>query len=378
MPMSGGVLNVSANPNTFIYSSNSGTQNVKETTYHNLTFSNSAARNVPNITVNGNFLRSGGGIVASSSTWTFETANAATFSPVGSVSFPNIVVNKAGGSLTLTPSAISQTTTMLSLTVGAGSLAFGSSFTTTLTLTDNLSGAGTLDMSSIAGHTLNLGGATNVIQNYLAPAATGSSTVNYNRPGDQTMFASVNYRNVGITGNGDKSLTGALAVDGVLNLAAASGKIILGSSNLKIKPAGSITGTFSASRMIVTDGSGLLFKEVTTANPFAAGPTSFVFPVGSNNVYTPYTITTISATYTGVAYVAVRAIPLRQPNVPYYNNALIRYWDVVTANLTISSASVACLYVNTPGEVVGSNALYVPRVWNGTALIAPPGASGPA
>ena len=378
IPMSGGVLNVSANPNTFIYSSTTGTQNVKETTYHNLTFSGNAARNVPNITVNGNFLRSAGGIVASSSTWTFETANAATFSPVGSVSFPNIVVNKAGGSLTLTPSAISQTTTMLSLTVGAGSLVFGSAFTTTLTLTDNLSGAGTLDMSGLAGHTLNLGGATNVIQNYLAPAATGSSTVNYNRAGDQTMFASVNYRNVGITNNGDKSLTGALAVDGVLNLAAASGKIILGSSNLKIKPAGSITGTFSASRMIVTDGSGLLFKEVTNANPFLPGPTSFVFPVGSNNVYTPYTITTISATYTGVAYVAVRAIPLRQPNVPYYNNALVRYWDVATANITISSASIACLYVNTPGEVVGSNALYVPRVWNGTALIAPPGASGPA
>jgi hypothetical protein len=373
-PMAGGVLDVASLPNTFTYASGSGTQNVKETSYFNLTFSNGATRSVPNITINGNFTRSGGAITSPATTWTFETSNAASFTTSGSFTFPNIVINKPGGSLTLAPSAAGQTTTFLSLTVGSGSLILGNAFTTTLTITEDLAGAGSLDLSGIAGHVLNLGGANNAIQTFLTPAGTGSATVNYNRAGNQTIFASANYRNIGITGNGDKSLSGAISVDGTLNLAAASGRVILGSTNLKIKPAGSITSVaFSASRMISTDGTGAVVKEVTTANPFSG---SFVFPIGSNNVYTPYTITSISATYTGVAYVSVRAVPQRQPNVPYYNNALIRYWDIESANMAISSASVAFLYVNTPGEVVGSNTLYVPRVWNGTSLAVPPSPSG--
>ena len=386
VPMAGGVFTVNANPNTVTYSATGGTQVVKEATYHHLAFSGNATRSVPNITINGNFARLAGAISSPNFTWSFETSNVSSMSLSASgISLPNIVISKAGGSLTLVPAGAGQNSTFLSLSIGAGSFILGSAFTTTLNVTENLSGLGTLDLSAISGHTLNLGGQTNSIQTFLCPAGSGSCTVNYNRAGDQTIFSSSNYRNLGITGNGDKTLNGGIAIDGTLNMSATTGRIILGSSNLKLKPGATITpvaniasvGIFSASRMIVTDGSGAVLKEVTTAQPFAAGPPSFFFPIGSNNFYSPYQITSITATYTGVAYVSVKAVPVRQPNVPYFNNSLIKYWDVETTGLSGITATVAFQYVN-PGEVIGSNALYVPRVWNGTALIAPPSPSGNA
>ncbi len=377
-PMSGGVLDATASPNTFVYSSTSGTQSIKETTYHHLSFTGGATHSVPNITVNGNFTRTTSPISSPNFTWTFETSNASTINLNGSgISLPNIVINKAGGSITFVPSAAAQSNTLLSLTVGAGSFILGNAFATTLTITENLSGLGTLDMSTIAGHVLNLGGQTNSIQTFLTPAGSGSATVNYTRVNDQTIFASVNYRNLGITGNGDKTLNGPVFVDGTLTMSANTGRIVLGSSNLKLKSTSTIVPTglgFSGTKMIVTDGAGSLLKEASTV-PQISG---FIFPIGSNGNYNPFQITTLTGTVTPIGYVSVRAVPLQQPNVPYYNNSLIKYWDVQTANIAITSASISYLYVNNASEVIGSNALYVPRVWNGTSLVAPAGASGGA
>ena len=55
------------------------------------------------------------------------------------------------------------------------------------------------------------------------PAA--ASTVNYNRTGAQTVFASANYRNLNVSGGGTKTLQGNTTVGGTLTLT--SGDYIL-------------------------------------------------------------------------------------------------------------------------------------------------------
>lgn len=57
-PMSTGSLNASANPNTVNYLRN-GNQNVKDTTYHNLILGGGGTKELPGLTVNGNFSTAG-------------------------------------------------------------------------------------------------------------------------------------------------------------------------------------------------------------------------------------------------------------------------------------------------------------------------------
>jgi len=88
------------------------------------------------------------------------------------------------------------------LTISAGSLAFGTS-PITVTVTGNLS-ATIIDMSQ-ASHNLILGGATNILPTLTTGA--NQSTITYNRAGNQTIFSSINYRNLVISGTGTKTVS---------------------------------------------------------------------------------------------------------------------------------------------------------------------------
>ncbi len=371
-PMASGQFNVSAANNNVNYTG--GTQTIRAAVYHNISFTAAGVKTVPDITINGSFVRTGGTFSWSGTALTFETSSAATITigTATAIVFPDIIVNKlGGGTLTLIPTPT--TTTVANLTITAGSFSVGS-ITTSFIVNGNLSGVGTFDVSG-ANHTLTLNGSSNAVSNFLT-AGAGVGTVIYNGSTNQTMIASANYRNVTLQGTGIKSMTANSKIDGVLNFNT-NVLLSLGGANLSLKSTATLVGTFSASRMIVTDGSGAFIKEGTTTADFTTDIPSGIYPLGnSGGLYTPFTLSALTATYTGTAYISIRAVPARQPNVPYYNNALIKFWDVVTANMTILSSSASFTFA--ASEVTGSVLLYEPRVWNGTTLSTVSGASGPS
>ena len=125
----------------------------------------------------------------------------------------------------------------------AGNLNYTGASAVTLNVSGNLSGAGTLNMSGGAQlHTLNLGGATNSIGTFTT-AAVGS-TVNYNAGGNQTIFASANYRNLTTSVSGTKSLIGNTIVNN--NLVVGAGYFDLGTiaNTFTVLGSATLTGIF--------------------------------------------------------------------------------------------------------------------------------------
>ena len=364
-PMASGLFSATGAGNTVNYSG-AANQNIRDGQYHNLVLTGSSPKIMPDVSIAGNLTRSAIAITFSGSTVTFNGSTNASYTFNNALTFPNVVINKAGASLTFVPSAANQTSTFLSLTVAAGTLNLGLT-NTNLTVQGDLTGAGAINVASSLTHIINLGGASNAIGSYTPSGATGSSTVIYNRAGDQSMFASLNYRNITVQGLGDKTLSGATVCNGVFNFNA-NVRVVLGANDIKLKADAtmSTSAAYTASRMVVTDGAGKLLKEGTTVAHFTSNIPSGIFPVGSNGFYTPFRVNSLACSITGTGAISVRAVPTRQPNVPYFNNALIKYWDVESSNLSAISAILNFTF--NPAEVIGAQVFYVPRVWNGTSL----------
>ena len=157
------------------------------------------------------------------------------------------------------------------LNISSSTVAFTNALARTLTVTGNLSGDGTIDMSpGNQVHSLLLGGVNNNIGTLTT--AVVASVVNYNGAGPQTVFASPNYRNLTVSNGGDKSILGDVEVGGTLTLT--SGKIVLGTHDLTLTGAAAVVGA-GAANFVVADGSGQLKKV------FAAGATgAYNLPVG--------------------------------------------------------------------------------------------------
>ena len=365
-PMATGVLEASSTPNSVTYGG--ANQTIKSATYFNIIFGGSGTKTIPDIIVNGNFSRNAGTLTFSGSSLTFESSSNASIGLLGAtVTLPNVVVNKPGGSISINAGG-AVVTTMASLSVSDGEIDFGTT-ATTVRVNGTLSGAGIIDMSGAAGHILRLFGTNNAIGSLTGP----TGTVEYAATGNQEMFGSANYRTLILSGSGTKSLNASSNVTTLLNISS-NLFLSLGNSNLRLASTAALAGTFGTSRYIITDGNGAFIKDGTTTADFTTDIPSGVFPLGnSGGLYTPFTLSALSATFTGTGSISVRAVPTRQPNVPYFNNALIKYWDVVTTNLSGISANASFQY--RPSEVIGNSLLYQPRVWDGSALVSPAGAS---
>lgn len=199
-------------------------------------------------------------------------------------------------------------------------LAFESTAARTVAVTGNLSGAGTVDMSSGSRtHALNLSGASNSIGN-LVTTSTAASVVNYSAAGDQTIFASPNYRSITFGGSGKKTLGGSVTVNNILTLSGTA-KLVLAGSNLTIASTSAVAGTPGANSYIVADGAGQLLKT------FATGTTGkYTLPIGDGaGNYTPValTFTANSAPRT----IGVRVTPAKHPNDATSSNYINRYWN---------------------------------------------------
>lgn len=355
-----GVLDASSNLNSIDYN-RGGNQTIRNTTYYRLSISGTGVKTINDFTVNENFTKSGTSTITSSGTQTFATSTAGTIT-MNSGSLALVALNKTGSTLTLG----SNITSSGDLVVSAGTIIFGGT-ARTLTVNGDLSGSGLLDMSGAA-HNLDLKGENNAIGGL---TSSSTSTVTYSRTGPQNIFESANYQNITLSGTGStKSLTGtSTTVAGVLNFSV-NLFLSFGNSNLILGPAGTLSGTFSASRMMITDGFGVFIKQGTTAAQLAAfNGGGGIYPMGTTGYYSPFNITSLTATIAGTGSISVRAVPAKQPNVPYYNNALVKYWELVSTNLSAISASMSFTFQ--VGEVIGNQSLYEARVWNGVSLAAP-------
>lgn len=361
-----GSLDAATNVNSIDYN-RAGNQTIRNTTYHRLNISGTGVKTIVDFTVNENFTKSGGSTISSSGTQTFATSTAGILT-MNSGSLALVAVNKTGSTLTLA----SNITTSGDLVVTAGTIVFGGT-ARVLTVNGDLGGSGFLDMTGAA-HNLDLKGENNAIGGL---TSSSSSTVTYSRSGPQNIFESPNYQNITLSGTGStKSLTGtSTTLAGVLNFSV-NLFLSFGNANLILGPAGTLTGTFSANRMMITDGFGVFTKQGTTVAQLAAfNGGGGIFPMGTTGYYSPFNLSALTATIAGIGSISVRAVPAKQPNVPYFNNSLVKYWELASTNLSAISASMNFTFQ--VGEVIGNQALYEARVWNGVSLSAPATPSAP-
>ena len=186
------------------------------------------------------------------------------------------------------------------------------------------------------------------------------STVNYGYAGAQNV-AALSYGNLTIDGGGTKSLQGNTIVNSVLSLT--NGNLSLGSGafNLTLAPGASISGAFDGNHMVVCDGTGSLIKQGTTQNDFV-----MVYPVGTGTSYTPYEVSSLTATVTGIGAISLRAVPLIAPGPPSAASTdLKKYWNVSTSGLSSIDANLRLTYIN-PSEVGlgGDQTKYIPYYFN--------------
>jgi hypothetical protein len=235
---------------------------------------------------------------------------------------------------------------------GSGTKTFPAG-TTTVNGTLSLEGSATTTVTG----TLNYGAASRLQYKGSAAQATGNEFP-ATLPGSGGLVID-NANGVTLTGSKTLSATGAL------NLT--TGNIYLGDYNLTITAA--VSGApFSSTKMIVTNGSGALIKTGSSAASFQT-----TYPVGTTGHYSPMVISTLAATV-GSGTFSVRTVADRQANVPFANDALQKYWVLSSSGITgITDSRLTFAY--NADEVTGNGTLYVPRIWNGSGLVAPTGAT---
>ena len=202
---------------------------------------------------------------------------------------------------------------------------------------------GTLTISSSASMTFNTNATTATIPDGLftsAPVSIANMTIN--RAGGI------------ILGNQEINITGTTTLS--------SGIISVMNADLQIN---TISGTPSASRMIVVNGSGYLKRSILGIST----STSYTYPIGDNTgtaEYSPVTLTFTANTTAGM--VGIKAINAKHPNNTETNDYLNRYWTFTTSGLT--NYTYRATYTYTLADYIGSseNGLLV-QDWNGSTWI---------
>ncbi|HRG59555.1 MAG TPA: hypothetical protein PK323_11405, partial [Bacteroidia bacterium] len=121
------------------------------------------------------------------------------------------------------------------------------------------------------------------------------------------------------------------------NLTLSSGSITLGNFNLTLQIGASIGGgTNSASKMIITNGTGMLVK-------IFSGSTSFVYPIGDNTGTVEYSPVTLNITSLSSIpdSIGMRVTDAQHPNDLSVTNYLSRYWScnqIASSNYTYTAS----------------------------------------
>lgn len=138
----------------------------------------------------------------------------------------------------------------------------------------------------------------------------------------------------GITLGNDIVLYGDLSLD--------NGNILLGSNNLTLSTSSHITGTPSATKMIIATGGGELRKRFS-------GTGSFTFPIGDNsgtNEYSPAVLEFTSGAFGSFAYAGISLTDSKHANNGSLTDYLSRYWSVTQNNINGFSCNVTFTYLD--------------------------------
>lgn len=179
------------------------------------------------------------------------------------------------------------------------------------------------NITVMSGATLNLSpAAAGTVR--LAGALSQSITCNGN-------FFTTSNSTIEIANSNGVSLNSSIVLNG--NLKLTSGLVTLGDYNLTLGAVSAITGTPSASAMVVATGAGKLRKNF-------ASPGTFTFTVGDNTgiaEYSPVVLDITSGTFESGNWAGAGVVNAKYPGDPNTSAYLNRYWDITTnaiANLT--------------------------------------------
>ena len=205
-----------------------------------------------------------------------------------------------------------------------------------------------------------------------ADAITNQGTVTFNNlTGNQSLTGATNFNNLTIAKASGLTLTlnDAVTVTGILNMQNDGNIVLTGSGHdLTIGTAGSISGTFSADRMIVTGGtttgSALIKNGTSTAGSF-----DFTYPIGVGTSYTPAVID--AATVNAGGSMTVRSVTGANSNLSGdASKALNRYFLVnLLGGLNNITATFDFTYAD--ADVQGTEVSYIARYWDGSNWIQP-------
>jgi len=182
---------------------------------------------------------------------------------------------------------------------------------------------------------------------------TSNGAVNFvGSSAQNTTGLSGNFGSITINNALGVSLSSDVTVSGTLTLT--NGLLILGSYNMTLGAASVISGTPSASNMVVTNGTGELRKTFT-------GTGSFTFPVGDNTgtaEYSPITLNFTSGTFSS-AYAGILLSNSKFSSNTSSSHYLNRYWTVNQSGISSFSCDVTAQYL--PADVVGTEG----NIWTG-------------
>jgi hypothetical protein len=227
----------------------------------------------------------------------------------------------------------------------------------------NLTNSGT-DTTTLA-NTGTIGIAGTFTPGTSAYSVTGS-TVTFNGTIVQTIPDITSaYNNLTLNDSTGLSLGSGIAVNGILTLTA--GKLLLGNYDLTLGLNATISGTPSATRMVVAD------------NAIGSGKVNKVFPIGSSAAFT-YPIGDSAGNYTPAQFTFSANSTQRTLGVwvkgtsdlhgGTYADYIKRYWNVTNSS-SANSFTAAANFTFVPADVVGTIANCDASVWNGTSWLFP-------
>lgn len=244
----------------------------------------------------------------------------------------------------------------------------------TLTLTSGNFGIGAQTVGGVASTNLNgilslynpiAGTATNLQNTLHSSAGTPLSSIRIfgTASGIQIPSSITRLSKLTIDNSSGVALSGNLSVDTTLTLT--SGLLTLGANHLTLSDVATISGTPSASNMIVATGSGELRKS------FSADA-SFTFPVGDNTGTAEYSPVNVNLTAGGYssAYVGVKLSNAKESNNASGTDYLNRYWVLSSSGLTSPSYSATFTYV--PADVAGTENNLIGGKYDGSWVVLNP------
>jgi len=198
---------------------------------------------------------------------------------------------------------------------------------------------------------------SNLVNQNTSPDSLGTGTIEFSGSSNQSIQGQNIIQNMTVNNSAGVSISGNTRVSGTLTLT--SGRVTLGSNTLSLGPSSSISGTPSASNMIVPAGTGQLQKE------FPGGFTgSFIFPVGDTTgvaEYSPDSLNFVSGTFAVGNHVGVTLVNAKYPIDSINGSYLKRYWTLSQSGISSFNCNATFQYVS--ADVNGTeSAIYCAKV----------------